>query len=172
MNIDVDMPAGTSLRDQEGARQILERSIEEGLRSVVGQSGVEMILRLGSVEPFAADPRKLHELLVSIFADQGALTIERAIVGTLMDKLGKADKSGVGSMPNQLLNSGLDPRSLNTDGDFEHEMKVFRRFAETVDLPGAHSIHLTTLRVVINGSKRARDSMGTTASIFADAFVK
>jgi hypothetical protein len=167
-----DRPRRTLPYSREEARQILELSINEGLREVLGKSGVEMISSLGSTDVFSADPRKLHTLLVSVFADQGALIIERAIMGMLMNKLDDAGLPSVGSGPRPLSNSGRAPASLKRDVDSEHKAKAFRLFAEIADLPGDHSKHHHEPLRVAMSSKRARDSMESTAAVFVDAFVK
>lgn len=77
--------------DQTAARRLLERCIEEGLREVL-DSGAEIILRSNPVEQLAEDPRRLHEVLVPIFAEQGAVVIERRIGKRLLDRLGSGQE--------------------------------------------------------------------------------
>jgi hypothetical protein len=171
-NIDSDRPTRTLPYNRKEARQILELSINEGLREVLGKSGVEMISSLGSADVFSADPRKLHDLLVSVFADQGALIIERAIMGALMNKLDNAGAPRAGSRPSPLSNSGRAPAGLKQDVDSERKTKVFRLFAEIADLPGDHSKHHHEPLRVAMSRRRARDSMESTAAVFVDAFIK
>jgi hypothetical protein len=128
------------------ARQILETCIEQGLRDTLGQSGFEMVSRLHPVHSSAEDPRRLHELLVGIFREKGALMIESKIASLLLDKLGDGDRPDV-------ERSRTARQSRNSD----YEAGLIRRFTETARLPGASSKH---------------NSMESTAASFADAFTK
>jgi len=128
------------------ARQILEKCIEEGLRQALGESGLKMVSSIRTIESNAEDPRRLHELLLGIFKEEGALMIEAKIANILLDKLGDGDRP-------EEEKSRLAARG----GDSEHETRVVRRFAEIARLPGAQSRH---------------HSMGSTAASFVDAFTK
>jgi hypothetical protein len=79
--------------DQVAARQILRRSIDEGLRDVFDAGGIEMIFRMNPVDSLIDEPRRLHEFLVGVFAETGALLIERKIAERLLDNL-RGDASG------------------------------------------------------------------------------
>ena len=136
--------------DYKAARRILEGSIADGLRQVLGQSGVEMISSLKPIDVFAADPRKLHALLVSIFGEEGTVVIEKEIAKRLLGRIDEGEK------PNADAPHGEKKRY----GDLEYEKRVIRRFAEIAELPGGHS------------KKSARGSIDSTAERFAEAFTK
>src|SRR5882762_10487295 len=88
----LDLEAITLPPDQMAARQILRKCIEEGLRQGLGESGLAVISSLRPIDSSAEDPRRLHELLVGIFKEEGALIIEAKIAHVLLDKLGSGDR--------------------------------------------------------------------------------
>src|ERR1700688_3678668 len=67
---------------------IVEQSIDEGLRNVLGESGVKMFLSNHPLDRLSADPVTLHDALKEIFMENGAAVIEREIARRLLDKVG------------------------------------------------------------------------------------
>ena len=67
---------------------ILEQSIEEGIRHILGESGLEMVLSLHPLAELSADPAGFHAFLKGIFMDDGAAIIEREIGSRLLGKVG------------------------------------------------------------------------------------
>lgn len=126
----------------------MEECIGEGLRRVAGEDGLELVAKLHPIDLAAADPRKLHEILVSVFAEKGAVVIEREIARCLLDRL-------AGEQP--------EPESMHekvtAEGQIQRQVETLRRFAELAGLPGS------------KGRARSRTSdLGSTAVSFADAF--
>ena len=130
--------------DQMAARQILRKCIEEGLRQGLGESGLAMVSSLRPIDSSAEDPRRLHELLVGIFKEEGASIIEAKIANILLDKLGSGDRLEA------------ERSSLHGQGG-KSEYEVVRRFVEIARLPGSRS---------------RNHSMESTAASFVDAFTK
>jgi hypothetical protein len=143
------LPARTVSPQQKAARRILEESIADGLREIVGEDGYELVTRLHPLDLSAADPRKLHELLVSVFKEKGAVMIEREIARRLLDRL--ASEEGKSANPR--------PEEQSVDREIQHQVEVLRRFAEVAGLPGAK----------IRARGKTPD-LGSTAVSFADAF--
>lgn len=126
----------------------MEECIGDGLRQVAGQDGFELVAKLHPIDLAAADPRKLHEILVSVFAEKGAVVIEREIARRLLDRL-------AGEEPD----SKPIHEKLTTEGQIQRQVETLRRFAEVAGLPGS------------KGRARSRmTDLGSTAVSFADAF--
>jgi hypothetical protein len=85
---------------------VLTRSIEEGMRSVLGGGGTQAILFHLDL-PSLDDPKDFHEKLSSIFGD-GTATVERVILRQLHQSMG---------LP-------LEPTS---EGDFAHRVELARQ---------------------------------------------
>jgi hypothetical protein len=137
------------------SRQILESSIEEGLSQVVGESGLRMFsILLEPVDLASADPRKFHELLVSLFREGSAPIIERQIARKLLGKLGRARPDADAPKP---------------EGDMEYDSKVVPQSAEVAQLSGDRSMR-PPLRA-ISDSERARDSMESLAAHFMTPYL-
>lgn len=105
----------------------MERTIEASLRDVLGIGGFEMISKLLPIDLAAADPRRLHELLVSIFEKQGALLVERDIASRLLRSLGE-DSS---------VRQERSPEERKSKAELQHDADLLSRFAEAAALPGA-----------------------------------
>jgi hypothetical protein len=148
MDVESRLPARTISPQQKAARRILEECIADGLREVAGEDGYELVSKLHPLDLAAADPRKLHELLVSVFKEKGAVVIEREIAKRLLDRL-------AGDEPKP--NAGHQEKTV--DGEIREQVETLRRFAEVAGLPGA------------KGRARGRTAdLGSTAVSFADAF--
>ncbi len=73
---------------------ILERSIADGLRNVLGDSGLQMVLTQYPLERISADPIVFHEAMKDIFMESGAAIIEREVARRLLDSVGNGGKLG------------------------------------------------------------------------------
>jgi hypothetical protein len=69
---------------------MIEQSIQEGIRHVLGESGLEMVLSFRPLSHLSTDPAGFHEFLKGIFRDDGAAIIEIEIARRLMEKVGDA----------------------------------------------------------------------------------
>jgi len=142
------LPARTVSPQQKAARRILEECIADGLREVAGEDGHELVSKLFPLDLAAADPRKLHEVLVSVFKEKGAVVIEREVAKRLLDRL-------AGEEP--MHDTGHAVKTI--DGEVQQQIEILRRFAEVAGLPGAR------------GRARGKTAdLGLTAVSFADAF--
>lgn len=71
---------------------MLEKSIEDGLRQILGQSGLEMVRNLYPLRRISADPIALHEALKDIFMASGAAIIEKEIARRFLEAAGNEMK--------------------------------------------------------------------------------
>jgi len=154
---------------QSAARRVLVTSIGEGLRGVLGESGFQMISRRCPPDLFASDPRKLHQLLVGIFATEGAVVIERVITRALLDKLGSNDRAEAGAIRGSSGPELESRKRTRGEGD-DFETSLIRRFAAVAELPSGQE--RASLQQVITGGRRARESIESTAASFVDAVAK
>lgn len=67
---------------------ILEKSVEDGLRQILGQSGLEMVRNLYPLRRISDDPAVLHEALKDIFMASGASIIEREVARRFLEAAG------------------------------------------------------------------------------------
>jgi hypothetical protein len=146
--------------DTTQARRVLQASIEQGMGAVLGKSGLDMITRSAPLEVLASDPRKLHEILVSIFTKKGALIIEREIARSLLDALGEATHDAADQVG---ANSAVD-------NDLERQRNVVRLFAKVAALPKGHLGLQQTLSAA--SGKGAVSFFESAAKGLADAFTK
>ena len=142
------MPPKAMNLDRNSARRILEKSIADGLTKVIGPAGLKLVAIEIPPEEAAENPKKLHEVLVSIFMERGTMLIEREIAQRLLDRLGKMDISP--GMVDKL------PEGEPAHGDAHHQVELLREFAKTAGLPGR--------------PRHSSDSMDSTAESFAEAF--
>ncbi|MDG7005419.1 MAG: hypothetical protein JRM86_00605 [Nitrososphaerota archaeon] len=112
------MERGTNPTEQRAARKTLEDAISESLREMLGGDGLELVSKILPMDLAAADPRRLHEVLVSVFKEKGALMVEREIAKRLLARMGDAGK-GV-----------------------EAKVRAVRRLADVADLPANHERRL------------------------------
>lgn len=66
----------------------LEQSIEGGLRHVLGQSGLQMVLSQYPLDRISKDPAVFHKVLKDIFMETGAAIIEREVARRLLENVG------------------------------------------------------------------------------------
>ena len=78
-------PGRGEREEQLEIEAILEQSIEDGLRQILGQSGLEMVLNLYPLRRISADPAVLHEALKEIFMASGASIIEREVARRFLE---------------------------------------------------------------------------------------
>jgi hypothetical protein len=67
---------------------MIEQSIQEGIRHVLGENGLEMLLSLRPLSRLSTDPAGFHEFLKGIFMHDGATIIETEIANRLLEKVG------------------------------------------------------------------------------------
>src|SRR5271156_5036267 len=77
---------------QPETEAVLEKSIQEGLLHILGESGTQMVLTKCPLDQISADPEVFHGVLESIFMEQGALVIEREVAHRLLEALGSKTK--------------------------------------------------------------------------------
>jgi hypothetical protein len=156
-------------RDGEGRPEfqgILDRSIEEGLRSVLGESGVQMVLSLHPLSSISADPARFHEAMRDIFLDNGAAIIEREIARRLLLSAGRERAKGRAHR-SWLSATSFGSRSSARVSD--REKRVLRKFVALASLPQGHRPETLTNQAWKLG--RA-SSIELTSSRFAAAFKK
>lgn len=135
----------------------IEKSIEEGLQAILGQSGLQMVLSLHPLDSLASDPARFHEVLKGIFMSSGAAIIEREIARRLVSCLGEG-------FPRQrwLTNSNVLRRGSN------REKELVRRFVALGAEPEGYRVDLE-----LNAAGRTRSSAIELTSLrFASAFKK
>lgn len=116
--------------DRPSARRILESSITAGLREVVGTAGLKLVSMRITPDMAAEDPRRFHEVLVSIFMEKGAVLIENKIASRLLERLGRMDIS------HGLLEKL--PEGNVADPEVRRHLELLKGFANTTgkDLEG------------------------------------
>jgi len=115
---------------QERPRQpefdaILEKSIEEGLRNILGQSGFQLVLSLYPLRRISADPAMFHEILSGVFQETGAALIEREVAGRLLQNVGNGMDVGGASRLSWLTAAS---RRKESDRVSKREKEVLRQF--------------------------------------------
>jgi hypothetical protein len=139
---------------------VLEKSIQEGLLHILGQSGMQMVLSKCPLGQISADPEAFHDFLEAIFMEQGALMIEREVAHRLLDALGSETKVE-GSWRRSWLAIGTSHGK--TSGRVSKDQKeVLRQFLALEALPMGHE----------KKGKAEALSIELTAASFAYAFRK
>jgi len=139
---------------------ILEQSIEEGIRHILGESGLEMVLSLHPLTELSTDAVGFHEFLRGIFMDDGAAIIEREIASLLLGKLGDARRSEGGAFLSWL--GSAFSRAKSPRGTSARERDALRQFLALESLRGDREEKLGVHR----WANRAR-SFDLSASRFA-----
>lgn len=152
-------------RKRNQLQAILGQSIEDGLREVLGQSGLQMVLSHAPIDRLAADPAVLHDVLKSIFGEGGSAIIEREISRKLLDKVG-IEWAGLGRLHRWWFSATA--LGANRPGRASaREKEVLRHFVALSAFPKDHSngglADGTTLR-------SRGPSLELTSLRFADAF--
>jgi hypothetical protein len=143
---------------------VLERSIQDGLRYVIGESGLEMILKDHPLETLSSDVAGFHAVLVEIFKENGAALIEREIAGRLLDGAGRQrGPSGLPGHSSGLSSAGRPPRMSRDDA------RALRQLVQLAIAPrGRHGGSSQSILV----GEGTSSSIETTSLAFADAFKK
>jgi hypothetical protein len=81
-------PERNASPEQPEFDEILERSVEEGLRNILGESGMQLVVTLYPLNRISSDPVALHEALKDIFMASGAEIIEREVARKLLETIG------------------------------------------------------------------------------------
>ena len=147
--------------------QKVEQSIEEGLREILGQSGLQMVLSHHPLKRLSADPEALHEVLQKIFMDNGALIIEREVARRLLDKVGK-ERAGEGRLHRWWLPTAASG-SKGPGRASASEKRVLRQFVALATLPQGHR---RAVQPGATGGISGATSIEFTSLRFADAFKK
>jgi hypothetical protein len=117
---------------------ILGRSVEDGLRQVLGESGLQLVLSLYPLDRISGDPAVLHEALKDIFMASGAVIIEREIAKRLVERMGN-QAEGEGPQSRSWL-AGLAVHLRSPGGASKREKEVLRQFLALESLErGAHA---------------------------------
>jgi hypothetical protein len=139
----------------------IEKSIEEGLQAILGQSGLQMVLSLHPLDSLSSDPARFHEVLKGIFMSSGAAIIERETARRLVGHLG-------GGLPRQswLASAAWNANPLRRAS--KREKKLIREFVELASEPEGY---LMELDLKAPGRTRA-GGVELTSLTFASAFKK
>lgn len=66
---------------------LMRKCIEEGMRNVLGDSGMQAVLFHLQLVQYAKDPKEFHDNLYALLKD-GAITLEKIIVKELLRRVG------------------------------------------------------------------------------------
>ncbi len=128
------MPAERGTRpSHDELEAILREGIQDGLRSVLGQSGLQMVLKECPLELITAEPARFHEFLKGIFMEGGALVIEREIGRRLLQRLGDEFDPARHSRHRWLV--AATTRNNGSARVSKEEREVLRRFLSPEPLP-------------------------------------
>jgi hypothetical protein len=146
---------------------IVEQSIQEGIRHILGESGLQMVLSFRPISHLSKDPAGFHEFLKGIFRDDGAAIIETEIARRLLEKVG----SGRGREGRSFLSwlGATLSRAKSSGGVSSREKDALGQFLalESVRKSSSAETKLGARRWA-NGAR----SFELTASRFAFAFKK
>lgn len=132
---------------------ILAQCIAEGLQSILGESGSQMVLRLHSIQSLSNDADTFHAAMAAIFREEGARVLEREVGARLLERMPAGGRGGfLGRRRRQ------KPLGATRSGVSSAERDLLKRFlsvafeesSPTVDpIPvgfGRGSIAMTSLR--------------------------
>lgn len=152
-------------RDEEsttGSQQVLDKSIEEGLRRVLGDSGLKMVLSIHPLGTISSDPARFHQAMKEIFMERGAAIIEAEIARRLLQNArreqGRGRRSWFGSQRRK------PSRRVSAD-----DKAVLRRFLTLAALNQGHLSGPALNDARLTGTV---SSFELTSLRFADAFKK
>lgn len=140
--------------------EMLEQSVEEGVGAILGQSGLQMLLRLCPLDRLASDPMAFHEVLKGIFMQSGAVVIEREVARRLLDRVAKARP--VSGRVHRWWLTGAISSAGGAGRTSAGERRVLEQYAALAALPAGHSSQ------VAGGTA----SIEITSTRFASAFKK
>ncbi|MDA4115553.1 MAG: hypothetical protein OK442_03225 [Thaumarchaeota archaeon] len=137
-----------------------ERSIEEGLRHVLGESGLQLVLSLYPLGQISTDPVMLHKILRDVFNENGAAVIEREVATRLLANIGNetAPKAGHGGP----WRAAPSPKGKASPQVSKREKDVLLKFLALKSLPRGGS----------GNSRLELSPIDLTAARFAHAFKK
>jgi len=104
---------------------ILEESIQEGLRNILGQSGLQLVLSLLPQGRISTDPAMFHQILSKVFQESGTAIIEREVAGRLLANVGKAREVEGASRRSWFTAAS---RGRESDRASKKEKEVLRQF--------------------------------------------
>jgi hypothetical protein len=148
--------------------EVLKRSIEDGLREILGQSGLQMLLSHFPLNRLPTDPVVFHETLKGIFMENGASVIEREIARRLLDRMG-GERPGEGRLHRWWLATAAALSAERPGEASASEKKVLRQFMTLSSLPKGH---LTSPGLRGTGGAITASSLELTSMRFASAFKK
>jgi len=141
----------------------LEESVIGGLRGVLGESGLQMVLRLYPLPSLSSDPVRFHRAMVEIFKEEGANIIESEIARRLLEKSAKIASGRVQHQWFTLKAFGRRKGQVSAD-----EKKVLKRFVALASLPRDHE----PVSPISPGLRSNSSSIELTSLRFAAAFKK
>jgi len=154
---------GPERRDAPGQPDfgaVLERSIEEGLRDVLGESGFQLVLSLYPLKQISTDPVMLHKILRDVFNENGAMVIEQEVATRLLANVGSKTPSGAGN--GVLRRAAPGSKGRASPQVSKREKDVLLRFLALESLP----------RGGTGNSRPELSPIDLTAARFAHAFKK
>jgi len=105
---------------------ILEKSIQEGLRNILGQSGLQLVLSLYPLKHISTDPAMFHKILRDVFKESGAALIEREVAERLLQNVGNGTEVRGASRRSWLTPAGSGGKE--SDRVSKKEKEVLRQF--------------------------------------------
>jgi hypothetical protein len=140
-------------------KAILEQSIVDGLRHVLGESGLQMVLSQYPLDSISADPMMFRNAMEDIFMESGAAIIEREVARRLLDAVGDEKGAGVRSRHSWLTAASNQKAPGRAS---KKEKEVLRQFLALESLSKGHSAE----------GKGQSPQIDLTAATFAYAFKK
>jgi hypothetical protein len=145
-------------------QNVLARSIEQGLRNVLGESGAQVVLSLHSLESLSSDSERFHRAITAIFLDSGAAILEREIARLLLENIGnEPDREGWWLRVWQMGGSSKGQASGRPS---EKEKRILQQFLALASIPHDHPTDSEQVE------ERDDGSLEQTAAKFAYAFKK
>ncbi len=118
-------------------QQVLNRSIEQGLRNILGESGTQMVLSVHPLDSISTDFERFHKAMRAIFKDTGAIIIEREIARILLENVGNERNRQGWWLRMWPLTSSSTGTTVGRAS--EKEKRLLRRFLALESIPGGHS---------------------------------
>jgi hypothetical protein len=157
---------------QNGAKRpesdaILKLSIEEGLRNLLGESGLRMVLSLYPLDGPSIDPVGFHDVLKGIFMEEGAAILEQEIARRLLEKVGRKGGGGTRSRLSWMMPASSDANGSRTVS--EKDKEVLRQFVASASFPKSYRME-AELDGIRSGKRSS--TIEQTSLRFASAFKK
>ncbi|HVC26815.1 MAG TPA: hypothetical protein VND40_01515 [Nitrososphaerales archaeon] len=138
---------------------ILEQSIENGLRNILGESGFQMVISQYPLNRISTDPAMFHKIMKDIFMESGAAIIEREVARRLLEGVGDERRARGRSHHSWLAAASNGKASGRVS---KKEKEVLRQFLALESLSEGHPAK----------AKAEAPPMDLTATTFAYAFKK